>query len=97
MWFGDESWTMLTVRALARTGIARVPEALGSSLAHSNGLINGSIWVSGLIYGIPAAIFSAIASPVAIGRTITLFVSLLTLYVDLSNYPDGLAHHPLLL
>ena len=28
MWFGDEKWTMLTVRALARTGIARVPEAL---------------------------------------------------------------------
>jgi hypothetical protein len=81
MWFGDESWTMLTVRALARTGIARVPEALGSSLAHSNGLVNGSIWLSGLIYGVPAAILSAVANPVAIGRTITSVVSFVTLYV----------------
>src|SRR5665213_4264638 len=81
MWFGDETWTMLTVRALARTGIACVPEALGSSLAHSNGLINGSIWISGLIYGVPAAIFSNVASPVAIGRTITFLVSLVSLYI----------------
>jgi hypothetical protein len=81
MWFGDESWTMLTVRALARTGIARVPEALGSSLAYSNGLVNGSIWISGLIYGVPVAIFSTIANPVAIGRGITLVVSFVTLYV----------------
>src|SRR5665213_1770126 len=81
MWFGDETWTMLTVRALARTGVACVPEALGSSLAHSNGLINGSIWISGLIYGVPAAIFSNVASPVAIGRTITFLVSLVSLYI----------------
>ncbi len=80
MWFGDESWTMLTVRALARTGIARVPEAIGSSLAHSNGLINGCIWLSGLIYGVPAALFSNAASPVMIGRTITFILSLITLY-----------------
>jgi hypothetical protein len=79
MWFGDESWTMLTVRALARTGVARVPEAIGSSLAHSNGLINGSIWLSGFIYGIPATLFSNVASPVAIGRTITLVLSLVSL------------------
>jgi hypothetical protein len=81
MWFGDESWTMLTVRALARTGVARVPEALGSSLAHSNGLVNGCIWLSGLIYGVPAAVLSTIANPVPIGRTITLTVSFMTLYV----------------
>ena len=81
MWFGDESWTMLTVRALARTGIARVPEAIGSSLAHSNGLINGSIWLSGLIYGVPAAIFSNTASPVMIGRLITFILSITSLYV----------------
>jgi len=79
MWFGDETWTMLTVRALARTGIACVPEALGSSLAHSNGLVNGSIWISGLIYGAPASIFSNIASPVAIGRIITFVLSIATL------------------
>src|ERR1051325_2833662 len=41
MWFGDETWTMLTVHEIARSGIARIPEALGSSLAHSNGLVNG--------------------------------------------------------
>jgi hypothetical protein len=80
MWFGDESWTMLTLRALARSGIARVPEAIGSSLAHSNGLINGSIWISGLIYGVQAAIWSHVASPVAIGRTITFILSLILLY-----------------
>ena len=80
MWFGDESWTMLTVRALARTGIARVPEALGSSLAHSNGLINGSIWLSGLIYGVPATLFADVASPVVIGRIITFILALVSLY-----------------
>src|SRR5665213_1136205 len=80
MWFGDETCTMLTVRALARTGIACVPEALGSSLAHSNGLVNGSIWISGLIYGVPAAIFSHTASPVAIGRIITFVLSIISLF-----------------
>ncbi len=80
MWFGDESWTMLTVRALARTGVARVPEAIGSSLAHSNGLINGSIWLSGLIYGVPEALFSIAASPVSIGRAITFVLSLVSLF-----------------
>ncbi len=81
MWFGDESWTMLTVRALAHSGVARVPEALGSSLSHSNGLINGSIWLSGLIYGAPAVWFSALATPVAVGRTITLVIALLSCVV----------------
>lgn len=80
MWFGDETWTMLTVRALARTGIACVPEALGSSLAHSNGLLNGSIWISGLIYGVPATLFAHMTSPVAIGRSITFVLSLITLF-----------------
>ncbi len=80
MWFGDETWTMLAVRALVRTGVARLPEALGSSLVHSNGLINGSIWLSGLVYGIPAAIFSHVTSPVAIGRIITFLLSLIVLF-----------------
>ena len=80
MWFGDETWTMLTVRALARTGVAHLPEALGSSLAHSNGLINGSIWLSGIIYGVPANLFALVASPVAIGRTITVALSLIILF-----------------
>ncbi len=81
MWFGDETWTMLTLRALVRTGIARVPEAIGSSLAHSNGLVNGSIWISGLVYGVPASLFSNIASPVAIGRMITFVLFLVSLFV----------------
>ena len=81
MWFGDETWTMLTVRALASTGVACVPEALGSSLAHSNGFVNGSIWLSGIIYGIPANVFASIASPVEIGRVITLMLSLVMLFV----------------
>jgi hypothetical protein len=81
MWFGDETWTMLTARALVRTGVACVPEALGSSLAHSNGLINGSIWISGILYGLPASVLAAHASPVAIGRSITLLLSLITLLI----------------
>src|SRR5438270_11205922 len=76
MWFGDETWTMLTVREIARSGIARIPEALGSSLAHSNGFVNGCVWISGFIYGLPALLFSSLASPVAIGRTITFLISL---------------------
>ena len=79
MWFGDETWTMLTVRTLARMGIACIPEALGSSLAHSNGLVNGSIWLSGIVYGIPANLFVWVASPVAIGRTVTLVLSIIML------------------
>ena len=81
MWFGDETWTMLTLRELARSGIARVPEAIGSSLAHSNGLINGSVWISGLIYGVPALVFRTIASPVSIGRVISLLLALLSLWL----------------
>src|SRR5207245_573587 len=76
MWFGDETWTMLTLRALIRTGVACVPEALGSSLAHSNGLVNGSIWIAGVLYGIPASLFATLGSPVAIGRVITLILAL---------------------
>ncbi len=79
MWFGDESWTMLTVRALAQSGIARVPEAIGSSLSHSNGLINGSIWIAGVLYGVPTLIFSNLGSPVGIGRLITFVLSLISL------------------
>ncbi|MFI5201957.1 MAG: hypothetical protein ACHQNE_06190, partial [Candidatus Kapaibacterium sp.] len=47
----------------------------------SNGLVNGSIWISGLIYGVPAALFSNIASPVAIGRIITFALSLASLFL----------------
>ena len=79
MWFGDESWTMLTARALAASGVARIPEAVGSSLAHSNGLVNGSIWITGLLYGLPANLFGAIATPVDIGRIVTLLLSILAL------------------
>ncbi len=81
MWFGDETWTMLTLRELARTGVARVPEAIGSSLAHSNGLINGSVWMSGLVYGVPAEFFRQIASPVSIGRVISFLLALLSLWL----------------
>lgn len=80
MWFGDESWTMLTARALAHSGVARVPEALGSSLAQSNGFVNGSIWITGLLYGIPANLFASLASPVAIGRVVSLILSLGIVY-----------------
>jgi hypothetical protein len=79
MWFGDESWTMLTARALASTGVAHIPEAVGSSLAHSNGLVNGSVWLTGFLYGTPAHIFESIATPVEIGREISLILCVVTL------------------
>lgn len=81
MWFGDESWTMLTARALAKTGVAHIPEAIGSSLAHSNGLVNGSIWITGFLYGLPALLFGATATLVSIGRIGTLLLSLWTLMI----------------
>lgn len=81
MWFGDETWTMLTLRELAHSGIARVPEAIGSSLAHSNGLINGSVWISGLVYGVPANLFRNSASPVSIGRFISFLLGLVSLWI----------------
>ncbi len=80
MWFGDETWTMLTVRAMITSGVARVPEALGSSLAHSNGLINGSIWISAALYGVPAVLAAQRLSPVEIGRVITFLLSLVSLF-----------------
>ncbi|MDP4199432.1 MAG: hypothetical protein Q8922_09890 [Bacteroidota bacterium] len=83
MWFGDESWTMLTARAFAATGVAHMPEAIGSSLAYSNGLINGSIWITGLLYGIPATFLALLASPVAIGRSMTMLLSIVTLLISI--------------
>lgn len=74
-WFGDESWTMLTLREMARSGIARIPEAIGSSIAESNGLVNGVVWLSALVYGVPA-MFVRSLSPVETGRIVTLLVSL---------------------
>jgi hypothetical protein len=74
-WFGDESWTMLTLREMARSGVARIPEAIGSSIAQSNGFVNGVVWVSALIYGLPANVAETL-SPVEVGRIVTLLVSL---------------------
>jgi hypothetical protein len=79
MWFGDESWTMFTLRELARTGIARIPEAIGSSISVNNGLINGVIWVPGLLYGVPAHLFRSLTA-VEVGRVITLVLSIALLH-----------------
>ncbi len=76
MWFGDESWTMATLASLLRDGIARVPEALGSSLSTSNGFVNGSVWVASVCYGLPALVFHGGATPVEIGRVVSLIATL---------------------
>ena len=95
MWFGDETWTMLTLRDLATSGVARVPEAIGSSLAHSNGFINGSVWLSGILYGLPAALFRSVLSPVAMGRIVTMLLALISVVVvyrltrSLQTLPDA--------
>jgi hypothetical protein len=81
MWFGDESWSMLTARAMVETGVARIPEAVGSSLAQSNGLVNGSIWITGLMYGLPAHFLGWYASPVTLGRTVTLLLCIISLVI----------------
>jgi hypothetical protein len=80
-WFGDESWTMLTLREVARSGTARIPEAIGSSIAANNGFVNGVVWISGVLYGLPAIVFSNVLSPVETGRIITLLVSIALLLV----------------
>ncbi|MEO8872579.1 MAG: hypothetical protein ABI444_07890 [Candidatus Kapaibacterium sp.] len=86
MWFGDESWMMLLGRGLIKTGSARFPEALGSTLFHSTGLIVGSLWGYALLYGAPgywwghSVMFGHAFTLVEIGRIVTLLVSLVTLY-----------------
>lgn len=79
LWFGDESWTMATLMSMAQHGVARVPEAIGSSLAISNGFVNGSVWIAAVLYGIPAMLLRSIASPVVAGRMVSLLVVLITL------------------
>src|SRR5437762_2511083 len=68
MWFGDESWMMLIAKGMIATGAPKIPEAIGSTLSHSTGLVVGSLWFYSFLYGLPATVFSSLTDPVAIGR-----------------------------
>jgi hypothetical protein len=75
-WWGDETGQMLELRTELQDGYARIPTALGSSVAITNGLVRGNSWFAAIIYGVPALIFSNVTDVVTIGRTITFALSI---------------------
>ena len=79
-WWGDETGQMLELRTELQDGYARIPTALGSSVAITNGLVRGNSWLAAIMYGVPTLLFSHFANVVEIGRTITFLLSLLLLF-----------------
>ncbi|HEY3874174.1 MAG TPA: hypothetical protein VGM92_01750 [Candidatus Kapabacteria bacterium] len=79
-WWGDETGQMLELRTELTDGYARIPTALGSSVAITNGIVRGNSWMAAVIYGVPALIFSSVADLVGIGRTVTFLLSLLLFF-----------------
>jgi len=78
-WWGDETGQMLELRTELQYGYARIPTALGSSLAITNGLVRGNSWLAAALYGLPTLLFSNVADVVTIGRTITFALSIILL------------------
>jgi hypothetical protein len=79
-WWGDETGQMLELRTELQDGYARIPTALGSSVAITNGFVRGNSWFAAIVYGVPALLFSYSANVVSIGRTITFLLSILLLF-----------------
>jgi hypothetical protein len=78
LWWGDESWLMLEFRSQIVTGYFHHPFAFGSSLHTTSGLLFSNMWLTAVIYGIPAAIARTV-DIVSLGRTITAVLSLILL------------------
>ncbi len=76
MWWGDETWRMLSSRDLILTGHPVITQALGSTLSSSVGLVGSSSWITELLYGIPAALAGKGADIILIGRWISFIVSM---------------------
>ena len=79
MWWGDESWRMLSARDLLLTGRPVIAEAYGSTLSQNIGLVGASSWLTHLVYGIPIVLAGKGADIILIGRWISLLVGILTL------------------
>ena len=75
-WWGDETGQMLELRTELQDGYARIPTALGSSVAITNGLVRGNSWLAAALYGAPVLVFSDSSDLVTIGRTITFVLSI---------------------
>jgi hypothetical protein len=75
-WYGDETWQMRQFQTQMREGILRNPDAPGSSIFHNNGILPNSLWIDAALYGTPELLFFPTFSPVAIGRSVTLFIAL---------------------
>jgi hypothetical protein len=78
LWWGDESWLMLEFRSQLVTGYFHHPYAFGSSLHTTSGLLFSNMWLTALIYGVPAAIFHSF-DIAFVGRTVTAVLSALLL------------------
>ena len=78
-WPGDETWLMREYMTLTSTGIMRYPEAKGSSIEHGNNFLTSTWWTTALLYGVPANIAGPRTDVVAVGRTISFLLSLLSL------------------
>ena len=72
---------MLELRTELQDGVARIPTALGSSVAITNGLVRGNSWFAAILYGVPVLLLSNVANVVTIGRTITFVLSIGLLFV----------------
>jgi hypothetical protein len=70
-WWGDETGQIVELKTELQEGAARIPPALGATVAKTNGIIRGNSWLAAFAYGLPAIIFSNISDLVSIGRTVT--------------------------
>jgi hypothetical protein len=70
LWWGDESWLMLEFRSQILTGYFHHPFAYGSSLHATSGLLFSNMWLTAVVYGLPAALMQSV-DIVSLGRTIT--------------------------
>jgi hypothetical protein len=76
-WSGDETQAMSESMAQVQTGIYSYPLAIGSIFSEGSGILKGSVWISSLMYGVPALI--AHANPVDVGRTVSFILGILLL------------------
>lgn len=79
LWWGDESWLMLEFRSQIVSGYFHHPFAFGSSLHATSGLLFSNMWLTALVYGLPAAVLRNF-DIVSLGRTITAIVAGILLF-----------------
>jgi hypothetical protein len=89
LWWGDESWLMIEFRNQILHGVFSQPYALGSTLTHGSGIVFGNMWLTALLYGLPASMIRPETMDIVLlGRTITTICAitlLIALYEAVRN------------